>query len=303
MRKHGPIALALALFACDEAAEDTDVANAALIECQPEASHLVRIEGGTFDMGSRDVYGYVTIAEQPGDPDSFGAPLEQIPPFMLEPGSAVFIPPEGAPSDLRDWWQYVPGANWKKPFGPDGPAAKPNEPVVHLGWEDMSAYAQWKGGRLPTEAEWEYAASAGAPDSADQPSSDEANTWQGVFPVVNEGADGFTGLSPVGCFKPNAFGLYDMGGNAWEITADFYRPGHDPSARVNPKGPSETEAYKGVDSGIPARVMKGGSFLCAPNYCRRYRPAARQGNDPGLGSSNVGFRLVYDTAPTPSDRK
>ena len=240
MRKNGPIALALLLSACGEVAEDSKVASTALIECQPVAGDPVRIEGGTFEMGSSAVYGeegparetrvdsywidphevtnaqftefvedtgYVTIAEKPVDPDSFGLPFEQIPSFMLEPGSAVFIPPEPNSSQRSDWWRYVPGANWKKPFGRDGPDAKPREPVVHLGWEDMAAYAQWKGGRLPTEAEWEYAASVGAKSSIDQPSSDVANTWQGSFPVLNEGTDGFSGLAPVGCFKPNALGL------------------------------------------------------------------------------------------------
>ena len=322
--------LGLALAACEGAAEDTPTAGFAPSKCAVISDTPVRIEGGTFEMGSLAVYpeegppretsvdgfwidphevtnaqfaefvgatGHVTIAEKAVDADSFGVPADQIPAFMLEPGSAVFIPPERATGDFREWWQYVPGANWKKPFGPDGADAQPREPVVHLGWEDMAAYASWKGGRLPTEAEWEYAASAGAEKYTQQPGSDAANTWQGAFPLVNVGEDGFSGLAPVGCFKPNAFGLYDMIGNAWEITADYYRPGHDPEARNNPEGPSETDAYSGVDSGVPARVMKGGSYLCAPNYCRRYRPESRQGNDPGLGSSNVGFRLVYDTPP------
>ena len=330
MIRYAVLAAMFALAACGEPSERTAVGALEKIECAKIAETPVRIEGGTFEIGSRAVYaeegpprettvggfwidphevtnaqfaafvdatGYISIAEKAVDPDSFGVPADQIPAFMLEPGSAVFIPPERASGNPQDWWHYVPGANWKKPEGPNGADAQPREPVVHLGWDDMAAYALWKGGRLPTEAEWEFAASGGAPNDTQQPASDGANTWQGAFPLVNIGEDGFSGLAPVACFKPNAFGLYDMVGNAWEITADYYRPGHDPEARTNPKGPSETDAYSGVDSGVPARVMKGGSYLCAPNYCRRYRPQSRQGNDPGLGSSNVGFRLVYDRLP------
>jgi formylglycine-generating enzyme required for sulfatase activity len=207
----------------------------------------------------------------------------------------VFTPPDRPSRNYADWWAYVPGTSWKKPYGPGGPDAAPDQPVVHLGWDDMQAYAAWAGGRLPTEAEWEFAASAGAADSTAQPGPDAANSWQGVFPVVNEAADGFKGIAPVGCFAPNAFGLYDMVGNVWEVTADFYRPGHDPRAASNPRGPSESDAYDPLNPGFPSRVMKGGSYLCAPNYCQRYRPESRQGRDPGLGASNVGFRLAYDS--------
>lgn len=288
----------------------------------------VRIAGGTFVMGQSNVYaeegperdtrvngfwidrhevtnrqfsafveetGYVTIAEKPVDPAIFGIPADRIPPHMLKPGSAVFTPPE-KPGGLNGW-TYVPGASWKKPYGPDGPDALSDEPVVHLAWDDMAAYAAWAGGRLPTEAEWEYAAVAGRPTSTAQPASDEANSWQGVFPTINEAKDGYAGIAPVGCFKPNAFGLYDMVGNVWEMTQDYFRPGHDPSDVDNPRGPGRDTAYDPYAPGLPSRVIKGGSFLCAPNYCRRYRPASRQGRDPGLGASNVGFRLVYDAAP------
>ncbi len=243
------------------------------------------------------VTGHVTIAEKPVDPEVYGVPVDQIPEFMLLPGSAMFAAPDVPSVRYGDWWQYEPGANWRKPYGPDGPDAAPNEPVVHLGWVDMDAYAKWRGGRLPTEAEWEYAALADGPKTATQPSGNEANTWQGVFPVNNERKDGYIDIAPVGCFEPNGFGLYDMIGNVWEMTSDLYRPRHDPGSRNDPAGPSENAAYDPLNPGIISRVVKGGSYLCAPNYCQRYRPAARQGRDPGLGASNVGFRLVYDRKP------
>lgn len=298
--------------------------------CTPPPDTPIRIDGGTFTMGSSAVYaeegperettvdsfwidphevtnrqfvefvdatGYVTVAEKPVDPDQFAVPVEQIPPYMLEAGSAVFTPPRKPSRNYADWWEYVPGANWKKPYGPQGPDAQPDEPAVHLAWDDMVAYAAWKGGRIPTEAEWEFAASAGAKKYTEQPSPDAANSWQGVFPVVNEASDGFKGIAPVGCFNPNAFGLYDMVGNVWEVTFDFYRAGHDPDDKDNPHGPSENSAYDPLNPGFSSRVMKGGSYLCAPNYCQRYRPEARQGRDPGLGASNVGFRLAYDRPP------
>lgn len=241
--------------------------------------------------------GYVTVAEKQVDPSQFGVPVEQIPADMLQPGSAVFTPPERPSRNYQDWWDYVPGANWKRPYGPSGPDARPQDPAVHLAWDDMQAFAKWKGGRLPTEAEWEYAAAGGQEKTASQPGPDKANSWQGVFPLVNEEADGFKGIAPVGCYEPNSRGLYDMVGNVWEVTADFYRPGHDPRQVDNPQGPSENSAYDPFNPGLLSRVMKGGSYLCAPNYCQRYRPESRQGRDPGLGASNVGFRLVYDRLP------
>lgn len=290
------------------------------------------IAGGTFKMGSDAVYreegperdtrvdpfwidphevtnrqfgefvretGYITTAEKPVDPRQFNVPLEQVPAFMLKPGSAVFTPPHRPSRNYADWWAYVPGASWKMPYGPDGPPQNPEEPVVHLSWEDMNAYAQWKGGRIPTEAEWEFAASNGKRKSAAQPNVNKANTWQGVFPATNEGSDGFKGIAPVGCFLPNDKGLYDMVGNVWEVTADYYRPGHDPHDNDNPTGPSENAAYDPYNPAFSSRVMKGGSYLCAPNYCQRYRPESRQGRDPGMGASNVGFRLVYDQGERP----
>lgn len=328
-----PVLLALLAASCERAPDEAPLPQAATdfaasTPCTAPPSQRVHIKGGTFMMGSNAVYaeegppretrvgefwidphevtnaqfaafvqatGHVTVAEKPVDPAAFGVPVEQIPAYMLQPGSAVFTPPDRPSRSYADWWVYVPGASWKKPYGPNGPDAVAGQPVVHLAWDDMQAYARWKGGRLPTEAEWEFAASAGAADSTAQPAPDAANSWQGVFPVVNEASDGFKGIAPVGCFAPNPLGLYDMVGNVWEVTADFYRAGHDPAARDNPRGPSENDAYDPLNPGFASRVMKGGSYLCAPNYCQRYRPESRQGRDPGLGASNVGFRLAYDT--------
>ncbi len=319
----------MVLLGCSAAgpADKPDTATVART-CPPVADTPVRLEGGTFAMGEDDFYpeegpvrqttvggfwidphevtnrqfgdfveatGYVTVAEKPVDPAMFNVPPDQIPPEMLMAGSAVFTPPATPSRRYTDWWKYVPGANWKKPYGPAGADAVADEPVVHLAWDDMVAYAKWRGGRLPTEAEWEYAASAGKPSGNVQPT--EANSWQGVFPVQNEETDGFKGVAPVGCYKPNANGLYDMVGNVWEVTSDFFRPGHDPNATDNPRGPDENDAYDPLNPDFPSRTVKGGSYLCAPNYCQRYRPASRQGRDPGLGASNVGFRLVYDRKP------
>lgn len=193
-------------------------------------------------------------------------------------GAAVFVVPSGTVdlSSAASWWRYVEGANWRHPGGPDTSIdGREHFPVVAIAYEDARAYAKWKGRRLPTEAEWERAACAGAPTLPEREQPKDANTWQGVFPLIDTAEDGFTGIAPVGCFKPNGFGLHDMIGNVWELTADAYA-GHTPSARV----------------------IKGGSFLCAPNYCIRYRSAARQPQEDDLGTSHVGFRTVLD-APAP----
>lgn len=322
--------LALVTVACsgDAISDDEQKATGAkkIRDCGVPNSTPVQIAGGSFAMGQENVYpaqegpvrettvtgfaidphevtnaqfkafiektGYRTLAERPVDPDLFGVPAEQIPPELLQPGSAVFVAPDRPSSNYNDWWRYVPGASWRKPYGPDGPDAMPNEPVVHLAYDDMEAYAEWAGGRIPTEAEWEYAANAGGEPYVDQPS--EANTWQGVFPVFNKEADSFRDIAPIGCFAANANGLFDMIGNVWELTSDYYRPGHEPTDRNNPLGPDKA-AVAPPGEVSPARVMKGGSYLCAPNYCQRYRPAARQPRDPSMGASNVGFRLVYDS--------
>jgi formylglycine-generating enzyme required for sulfatase activity len=200
---------------------------------------------------------YVTVAERPG-----------------RQGAAVFVLPSGNAdlSTAASWWRYVEGANWRHPGGPDTSIeGRENFPVVAIAYEDAAAYAKWKGRTLPTEAQWEHAARAGAAQLPEREQPKNANTWQGVFPIIDTAEDGFTGIAPVGCFKPNAYGLHDTIGNVWELTAD---------------------AYEG--NATPAHVIKGGSFLCAPNYCLRYRPAARQPQEDGLGSSHVGFRTVLD---------
>jgi formylglycine-generating enzyme len=208
-----------------------------------------------------DATGYVTQAERDG-------------------ASAVFVQPEHLSAGLDDasqWWKLTPRANWRRPHGGGADdLAHADEPVVHVAYADALAYARWAGGRLPTEAQWERAArgdQAGprAPQAwaYDDDGKPTANTWQGEFPLAQSGEDHFTGLAPVGCFSPNAFGLSDMIGNVWEWTA-------------SPVGTSGVE-----------RLIKGGSFLCAFNYCANFRPAAWQAQEEGIGTSHVGFRVAY----------
>jgi formylglycine-generating enzyme required for sulfatase activity len=230
--------------------------------------------------------GHVTVAERPLEPADFpGAD-----PQSLVPGSLVFRPTRG-PVDLRDfrnWWAYVPGARWNRPAGP-GTETHPRHPVTHVAYEDAIAYATWAGKELPTEAEWEYAA-RGSLDGATYAWGEEpfpggramANTWQGEFPWQNLCLDGFAGTSPVGSFPANGYGLYDMIGNVWEWTCDPFEV-----AVAGPRccGPD-------VDAERPRRVIKGGSHLCAPNYCLRYRPAARQSESEDTSTGHLGFRCV-----------
>ncbi|MDP3459167.1 MAG: SUMF1/EgtB/PvdO family nonheme iron enzyme [Hyphomonas sp.] len=207
--------------------------------------------------------GYVTTAERSAAEGGPGA------------GSAVFRMPaeRGAPTDT---WQLVPGATWRAPEGPGSDISnRGRHPVVHVSLADAEAYAAWAGGRLPTEEEWEYAAAIGLPDPADPwsgayaPSgAPRANTWQGFFPLMDDGADGFAGRAPAGCFAPNEIGLHDMIGNVWEWTATPYQSG--------------------------THTIKGGSYLCADNFCRRYRPAARQPQETDFSSSHIGFRIVRE---------
>jgi len=297
---------------------------------------MVRIEGGTFRMGSDRFYpeeapvrevsvesfwidpcavtnaefskfvrktGYATIAEREPNPDDFpGAPAEN-----LVPGAVCFHMTPG-PVNLRDfmqWWSWVPGACWKHPEGPGSSIeSRPDHPVVHVAYEDVESYARWAGKRLPTEAEWEFAARGGL-DGKDFVWGDEmlpggvpaANTWQGNFPYRSTAKRG-PGTMPVGSFAANGFGLYDMAGNVWEWTSDWYV-----ADRTELESPccaggaaARERSYDACQPAtrIPRRVLKGGSFLCSPEYCLRFRPAARSPQMIDTGMSHVGFRCVRD---------
>lgn len=231
-------------------------------------------------------------------------------PDMLFAGSLVFTQPS-APVDLtnvRNWWQYVGGAHWRCPAGGDTSGDRlSNHPVVHVTFSDAEAFAAWEGKTLPTEAEWERA-SRGGLDGAAYAWGDaflpgdrhQANTWQGEFPWQNLGTDGFERTSPVGVFPANGFGLHDMIGNVWEWTTDWYkaRHPHDEAKAccvpANPRGPRVDESYDPADGSaqVPRKVLKGGSHLCAPNYCRRYRPAARYPQPIDTSTSHIGFRCI-----------
>jgi sulfatase modifying factor 1 len=248
--------------------------------------------------------GHVTLAERPADPQQYPGAR----PELLAPSSVVFVPPP-YPVDLRDpyqWWTYVPGADWRHPRGPGSSNRRlPDHPVVHLAFEDVTAYAAWAGKELPTEAEWEYAARGGL-EGAEFAWGDEftpsgrhyANTWQGEFPSHNTKEDGYDRTSPVGRYPANGYGLLDMIGNVWEWTADWYgehRPAeHACCAIGNPRGGDREASHDRTIRGarIPRKVMKGGSHLCAPNYCRRYRPAARMPQAVDTATSHLGFRCI-----------
>jgi formylglycine-generating enzyme required for sulfatase activity len=295
-----------------------------------DTNEMVWIPGGTFWMGSdegqtdeRPVHavtvngfwidktevtneefekfaratGYVTFAERKPDPKDFpGVPVEK-----LVAGSVVFSPPPGeVPLDNHyAWWSYVPGANWRHPEGPDSTIqGREKHPVVHVSWDDAMACARWAGKRLPTEAEWEFAARGGL---ARQPyvwgkeqvpgGKWQANIWQGRFPNENTAADGFKGAAPVASFPPNGYGLYDMAGNVWEWCADWYLPdyyAHSP--KENPPGPDTS--FDPNEPGAMKRVQRGGSYLCSDLYCIGYRPSARMKSTPDTGLSHTGFRCV-----------
>lgn len=287
-------------------------------------TELVDLPGGSFRMGSTSFYpeeapvhtatvaafaiekhpvtnvqfaefvdetGYVTIAERPLDPALYpGVAVEN-----LQPGGLVFRPTRG-PVDLRDWrqwWDWSPGACWRHPFGRDSIIEdRLDHPVVQVAYPDAVAYAAWAGRRLPSEAEWEYAARGGTDTT--YPWGDDvapggrlmANTWQGRFPYRNDGALGWIGTSSVGAFPPNAFGLLDMIGNVWEWTTTEYSVHHRP---VNPACCPPADADPSIN-----QTLKGGSHLCAPEYCHRYRPAARSPQSRDSATTHIGFRCVAD---------
>jgi formylglycine-generating enzyme required for sulfatase activity len=300
---------------------------------------MIFVPGGTFSMGSDRHYpeeapvhlvtvgdfwmdrtpvtnrrfrefveaaGYVTLAEIPPDPKDYPGAL----PHMLYAGSLVFQVPAD-PVDLGDWsqwWTYMRGADWRHPYGPSSTIdGLDDHPVVHVSYADALAYAQWAGKDLPTEAEFEFAARGGL-DGADYAWGDEltpagrhmANTWQGAFPHENLIEDGWERTSPVAAFPANRYGLYDLIGNVWEWTSDWYAPRHAADAQKaccipeNPRGGREEQSYDPAQPAIkiPRKVLKGGSHLCAPNYCRRYRPAARHAHPVDTSTSHIGFRCV-----------
>jgi len=255
--------------------------------------------------------GYVTLAEQPPklrsiQPDSALSEAQILPEFN-KPGSICSLqlgsrgdidPNRGAYS----WWQYVPGANWKHPEGPESSIEdRMDHPVVHVSWIDAQAYCRWAGKQLPTEAQWEYAARAGS--TGDYPWGSElvpegrwlTNIWQGEFPIRDTGDDGFTRTAPVASFPANAFGLTDMSGNVWEWCSDYYQPEYYSDSPVkNPQGPSSS--HDPQEPGIIKRVQRGGSFMCSDQYCVGYRTSARMKGEEDSGAFHTGFRCVINPA-------
>lgn len=330
-----PLLLALILAPLPAAAETLCHAYAGLPADDGQTAGMAALPGGRFTMGDDgerpeerathpvtvspfwidrhevtnaqfrafvEATGYVTVAEKGLDPAQYPG----LPPELLQPGGMVFQEPARADlrGDVAQWWSYVPGAHWRQPTGPGSSIeGLDNHPVVQIAHADALAYAAWLGRDLPTEAEWELAARGGLEaatyswgDSYDPLDGWLANTWQGSFPVTDEALDGHHGTAPVGCFDANGYGLFDMAGNVWEYARDFYLPGHFPDPAVDPAGPAAELSARYSPTGMPRVTVKGGSWLCAPAFCLRYRPAARQPQEPDLGSNHIGFRTVWREA-------
>jgi len=286
----------------------------------PEEAPAHKVQVGAFLMDAHtvtnrefkkfvDATAHVTNAEKPANPEDYpGAKPE-----LLQPSSVVFRK-AGGPVDLSNpynWWTYVAGANWKHPRGPGSSLQGLwDHPAVHVDFADAEAYARWAGKELPTEAEWEFAARGGL-DGAEYCWGDEympggkamTNNWQGEFPWQNLLEDGFEWTAPVGSFAPNGYGLYDMAGNVWQWTTDWYQEHGRISSRpcctiANPRGGERDASFdpRTPDVHIPRKVMKGGSYLCAPNYCKRYRPAARMAQPIDTSTCHLGIRCIVREA-------
>ncbi len=326
----------------------------------PPFKHMVWVPGATFAMGSADFYpeerpvrsvsvdgfwmdehlitvadfrrfvkatGHVTVAERAPD----AADFPDADPALLVPGSLVFVQPAGPVplDDVRNWWAWTPGAEWRHPDGPDSTlAGRDRHPVTHIAYEDAAAYAEWAGKELPTEAEWELAARGGLDGAAfvwgDDPAPrgrPPANTWVGRFPWENERPGGRASTTPVASYPPNGYGLFDMAGNVWEWTADFYSvpdgagsntgsgdeddaTTHACCAPRNPRVATPEGSFVLDEPGahLPRKVIKGGSHLCAPNYCLRYRPAARQAETVDTSTSHIGMRTIVRPTERPTER-
>jgi formylglycine-generating enzyme required for sulfatase activity len=287
-------------------------------------AHRVEVEGFWIDRGPVTnaqfqkfvkATGHVSLAERPADPADYPDAL----PALLAPSSIVFVPPPGpiGTGDPYRWWQYVPGANWRHPEGPGSSIrGREQHPVVHVAHADALAYAAWIGKRLPSEAEWERAARGGLEDvefawgeELHPGGRPVANTYQGDFPHHNSRLDGWERTSPVGSFPANGYGLLDMIGNVWEWTDDWYRDHAGLPAKAagscctlrDPRGGSLEESIDPASQHgvIPRKVVKGGSFLCAPSYCRRYRPAARMAQGIDTSTCHMGFRCVISASVEP----